>query len=49
MFQGFNVQTATGIVFRTIEAGEIINGAVLLDVEAIEPVITWNVGAVLNL
>jgi len=45
VFQGFNVQTATGIVFRTIEAGEIINGSVLLDVEAIEPGITGNVGA----
>ncbi len=45
VFRGFYAQTGTGIVFQTIEAGIITNGSVLLDIEAIEPGTTGNIGA----
>ena len=45
IFEGFEVQTATGIVFRTTTATTISGGLALAEIEAIVPGASGNVGA----
>jgi uncharacterized phage protein gp47/JayE len=45
IFEGFEVQTATGIVFRTTSATTISGGLALAEIEAVVPGASGNVGA----
>ena len=45
IFEGFEVQTATGIVFRTTTATTISGGLALAEIEAVVPGASGNVGA----
>ena len=45
IFKGFEVQTATGIVFRTTTATTISGGLALAEIEAVVPGASGNVGA----